>query len=596
MKKKTLFLWLLGIFPFLAIYAQPSNNNTSTKLSGTIRAGIVTYNADTSYQRQAPLTWLLQGSPTLYSKNWRVSTNFIFTSNSTSTLQPFQRYGATAQYKSLKIHAGHRSLNFSPFVFNGQPILGVGAEWSPKIIRLGYMKGNLSSVNFIDTTRSIPSATVVQPQYGLKFQRQAQAMKLGFGKERNHLDFTFFKAKDPRKASYPSSYKTAQNAALGIDALLSFGKHVTWSANFGISAYTPETPNALDLLALDKQFGGGLNNSLTKIHNDTTYPKLVRRLADTSTLTWINRNLVEVVPGATQFGLAGETNLGLFYDNFSLKVTERLISPNYRSMGIFYIQTDIRQRMISPEIRLLQGKISLALSGGKETNSGLGANLYKSNRTIGSLSLVVTPSSSWSHNVQFSNYGLSQQPRFVAAGQRDTFALVLVNRNYSYTGNLNLLKDSKIYNVSLNLSLQKSSDIHYASQPSNPSKSFFGNLSHTFMQSDKRFNLTSSVNYFFNTYSIAYNDTRKDSYKGVSLGVGKGFFKNKLYTNASVLTNFVTTNSTANGVLIGYRGLVNYRPQKHHRLGLGLNFLDHRRKQTNSYHEFFTNLNYSYIF
>jgi hypothetical protein len=116
------------------------------------------------------------------------------------------------------------------------------------------------------------------------------------------------------------------------------------------------------------------------------------------------------------------------------------------------------------------------------------------------------------------------------------------------------------------------------------------------MQSEKRFNITSSVNYFFNTYSISYNDTRKDTYTGLSLGVGKGFFKNKLYTNASVLTNFVTTNSAANGVLVGYRGMVNYRPQKHHRLGLGLNFLDHRRKQNNSYREFFTNLNYSYIF
>ena len=91
---------------------------------------------------QALLEILLHGIymavfvPSIYGLSLPFS--FNVSQYSESYEDPFTQFGISPSYKWAKLHLGYRSIQFSPFVFDGQNFLGAGVELNPGSILLSF--------------------------------------------------------------------------------------------------------------------------------------------------------------------------------------------------------------------------------------------------------------------------------------------------------------------------------------------------------------------------------------------------------------------------------------------------------------------------
>ncbi len=474
------------------------------KLYGGLNVGTVFYSSDNS-ERQAPFFWTIGGSATLdiYGVSLPFSVNY---SKSNATLsQPFVRFGLSPQYKWATLHLGYRSLQFNQFVFSGQPMYGVGLELNPKKLRFGIMYGRLQEADFIDSTR------VQFLQQGSTFNRKGLAVKLGVGSQKNYVDFSFLKAKDdPSSIAYfsrASQSLPAENAILGLSARFQLGAHISWNMEIAGSVY----------------------------NRDVSAPKLTT-LIDSSTVvkyqSYINaaENIIPLLT-STQLVTAGETGLNFQFRPFGLAFKYRRVDPEYKSMGIFFIQNDIEQYTVNPNVRLFKNKVLINGSVGYQRNNLDGKRLYTSERLIGSGNLNILPSSKWSLSFNYGNFGVTQQKQYVDGLYRDSLALRQVNEQYGITSAHNFLNPKHPQTLVFALSLQNTTDYRDIITNKTNANSWFANVSHSIFFIATGLSLQTSLlansNKFSeitsNFYSLQLNATKTAFNQKLSLQGGGGY-------------------------------------------------------------------------
>src|SRR5512147_2895096 len=103
------------------------------KFTGSISANQVLYGAwgDIENRRQ-PYTYYLLGNLNAAFYGWNFPFSFSLSDQqseyTTPPMQNFDRFGVTPYYKWIKLHAGHSSMSFSPYTYNGYNFLGGGFE------------------------------------------------------------------------------------------------------------------------------------------------------------------------------------------------------------------------------------------------------------------------------------------------------------------------------------------------------------------------------------------------------------------------------------------------------------------------------------
>ncbi len=152
----------------------------------------------------------------------------------------FIRFGTSPHYKWMKLHLGHRAMNFSKFTLANLNFLGIGTELTPGKFRVATMYGRLAKAEPLDLSLTTPNIPI--------YERMGWGTKIGYGTEQRSIDLILFKAHDdPRSITIPESSpkqpSPEENLSLGLNGQTLLFDRFRLRIETALSALSP---NALD--------------------------------------------------------------------------------------------------------------------------------------------------------------------------------------------------------------------------------------------------------------------------------------------------------------------------------------------------------------
>jgi len=473
--------------------------------------------------RRDPFSYTLSGSPVISLYGITLPFFFRVSNHNERYQQPFNQFGINPYYKWAKFHIGNSSVRFSPFTLAGHRFLGVGTELNPGKFRFGAVYGRFNKAVVEDTSIINDPNNYLLSQPVPAYSRNGYSFKLGVGTRRNHVDLIYFKAKDKANSiPLPTEHRLLpeENAVIGLSSVFHMFKKLSWKMDLGLSANTRnQFSDSLDISSWGASFG----NTITKI----------------------------ILPrNSTQVSFAGETSLAFTEKNFSLKVLYRRVDPEYKSMGVYYMQKDMEQISVAPSFSLLKRTLRFNGTFGFQKN-----NLYKTRsattkRIIGSANVSYNPGKIFSINLNYSNYGISQNPQTVSL--TDTTLLEQISQNLSISPRLTFIRDQSVHTFFLfgnyNELSDNSESIIYKSQMQSTS----ANLTYNLNWVPKKLSVNASILYRqVSTVSGKFNNI------GFNAGLNKRMLNDKFSFSANYTFYANTYEGQNNGNTHQIRGRVN---------------------------------------
>jgi hypothetical protein len=377
--------------------------------------------------RQLPMTYILQGAPTVQIGSVPVPFSFVLSSFSNSYQTPFNQMGTSPKYKWIQVHAGYRNMNYSSFTLGGQRMLGIGVDLTPGKFQCGFFWGVIRRAIEPDSslTMNPPPGSLF---YGPGYKRTGFGAKIGFGdKGKSQFSLSMFKAGDIQ-GSLDEIYRTQvkkpeENLVLGMNWKVQFSEHLSWISDIAFSAYTRNTAgDSVDIS--DFAYASTLNNIFTPMNS-------------------------------SQYLTALETGLLYQGKNFKTYLKYRRIDPDFKSMGIYFINSDLQEYSINPSIRL-GTKLSFSGALGLQHDNLLGNKERTTERVIYRGSLDWNPNTRFSIGLQHSNFGITQNA--LAPNIADTTLLRQINTTYGISPRLTFRNDRLVQMVMVNVNYQELSN------------------------------------------------------------------------------------------------------------------------------------------
>ncbi|MCZ2298357.1 MAG: hypothetical protein LC134_02645 [Chitinophagales bacterium] len=522
---------------FLCIFQAKSQNIEEIKnqkpltISGSIDARFIAYSANGIAARRQPFAWIISGNPTLSLYGISIPLNFSLSDQDRSFSQPFSQFGLSPTYKWITVHAGYRNLSFSPYTLDGYTMLGVGVELKPKKFIFSIMHGRLNRATTVDTTLG-----TIQP---FSFSRKGTAIKLGIGNEKNFFILSGLKAKDDSSSvDVSGSIKEKVRPAENLVGSAAFRKQIA------------------KIFFIEGDAAGSIYT------NDMGSP-----LAFTDSVGIIDAvSKIIKINGTTEFSTAYSAGAGVQLKNFSVKFEYKNVSPNFKSMGVYYFNTDAESFMISPSFNI-GSKFSFSGSVGKQRDNTKNQKEATTTRwiTTGAFNWNIT--NKFGIDANFSNFSTNSKPVVVLV--QNKYLLAQNNNNLSITPRFITSNTKGSHVVILSYNQAVLSDRNNITQTQNDINTNIILLSYTYTFFKQALSITTAINKTTNKMSVGtFNNT------GFSLAANKSFLKNKITT--SVSTSFTNskgiTNSDANIFNAALNG--SYQPAKHHRLNLRIALLN----------------------
>ena len=142
--------------------------------------------------------------------------------------------------------------------------------------------------------------------------------------------------------------------------------------------------------------------------------------------------------------------------NANFKVQFRRIEPDYKSLGAAYITADVQEITFMPSFVLLQKKLHINTSIGRQQDNLNNQKFVTTNRFIGSLNANYIPNAKYGLDINYMNYSTGQENgRFDV---NDTIKLSQTLNNFTITNRYTLLRTSSVQNFIFIVSLQKLND------------------------------------------------------------------------------------------------------------------------------------------
>jgi hypothetical protein len=547
------------------LFAQDIEQMKKEKLaavSGTIGASTTVYAASGIAARRVPFSWMAYANATVKLKGIDLPFSFILTEQNRDFRQPFNQFGMSPKYKNLQLHLGWRNLQYSNYTLNGHTFLGAGLDYKINKISIGAMYGRFLKAVADDSAKTILNSGSQLPF--AVYNRTGYAVKLGYGSDKNNVSLIFLKARDAANSLAAKPKKEivapAENAVLGIKTKLSFLQHFEWNLDAAISGYTRDTRSAA---------------------YPTDEEPLLKKL-----------NNILPITLSTAFFYAGESSFGYNSKQYGLKVKYQRILPDYKSMGMYFIQTDVDRKTIEGRVSNTKNTLNINGSIGLEKDNLTNRKLATSNRSIGSLNINYNPKPAYGISVTYMNYGTTQSPGLKSIS--DTVRLDQVTNSIIIVPRYTLTKTNAVHNMVLNLSRQALNDrnkfnsTNYEMQVSNATLTYVLTL----LKSNYSFDLSP----FYVQSKFSAGTTMS---MGGNVGVSKTFLKNKLSTGLSGAYSTNTFNNDNNGYTLQARLNGTYRMNKHHKLQLQLIHVINESKAvvvSKSFNESTGILQYSYTF
>jgi len=377
--------------------------------------------------RQLPLTYVFQGAPTIQIGDTPVPFAFVVSSFSNSYQTPFNQLGTSPKYKWIQVHLGYRNINFSNFTLGGQRMLGAGVELTPGKFQLGFFWGVIRKA--IEPDSSVADTPPAGSFFfGPGYRRTGYGAKIGFGKqEKSNFSLSIFKGQDDvrslNEAYHSLVNKPEANMVLGLSWKVKLSERISWIADMALSAYS--------------------RNSVSDSIDLSNVP-----FAET-----IGSIFMPTI--SSQYLTALET--GLMYQANKVKtyLKYRRIDPDFKSMGIYFINSDLEEYSINPSVRINQ-KWSVNGSLGLQRDNLLDLKQRTTERLIYRAAIDWNPKPSFSLGVQHSNFGISQNA--LAPNIPDTTLLRQINTTYGVNPRITLRNDRVVQVIMLNTTYQELSN------------------------------------------------------------------------------------------------------------------------------------------
>jgi hypothetical protein len=512
--------------------------------------------------RRVPFSWLITGDAVLTLKGVSLPFSFHFSEQQRDFRQPFNQFGISPTYKWVKLHLGYRSLSFSRYTLDGHVFLGAGIELNPGKLRFAAMYGRLQKAVKEDTTKQIYNSVSQYPYAA--YDRLGYAVKLGVGTERNFFDLIYFKGKDRQEGMVNNpevqQVQPAENASLGIKTRLTFFKKLSFEADAGLSLYTR------DLRADTVNLKDEAWHKLASIFLE---PRL-----------------------STSIYYAGDATLQYKAKNFGFAFKYARIMPDYKSMGIYYMQTDVERYIFAPAYNSSKNTIQASGNIGFERDDLENKKLAKTNRLIGALNLNLNPKPEWGLSIAYANFGITQQPGLKSIN--DTVALNQVTHSITFTPRYTLAREGAIHTLVYLFTDQILNDRNKINSQNLDMSSINNTLSYVVFINKLDLSIDAS---FYHVNTIVTAGTSKST--GASIGGNRNFLKNKL---SSTLNGTYATNSFEgqnDGYTIQMRTSHQYKVNKHHQFKMDLTYTNNLSKSeavNGSFNEWLCMVGYNFSF
>ena len=525
-------------------------------IKGGVQVSSNFYSASGIPDRTSPFAWSITGSPTVQLGEIRMAFSFSFHDQKFGYGTPFNKFGVSPYYKWIKLLLGWRTMNFSPYSLQGKSFLGAGVELTPGKFRFSAFRGSLRNP-FAQSDTLIYGAYLVD-----SYKRKAQGMKIGFGTSQSYIDLYYVKVKDdissitdpPGEADY--ELDPADNVVIGMAYRITAFKKLEWAANINASSFTDN--QTLGETIIDEPFLGFINDLL-------------------------------VVNSSTQVSLAGDMSLGLNLKNARLGLKYRRVEPQYRALGISFIQTDIQSFIGSASVSILKRKLLLSLKGGVEQTNLRDLDYLGRQRIIQDIQVQYIPSKSWQWIGQWSNYQYETQDGLIELN--DTLRLVNVTRQSGLIVNHN--GQGEVWQSGFSASLH-----HQSIRDQSPIASLGSDINSTQTQVSIKVNylpiaLKCTPSIFYARYELP---GRIQERYGLGLQVQKSFFEKKVNTGIQFRIARNDVDQLRNGHTMTFRVNGSWQMEKGHSIALSIGLMDKESVLSPSYSETRSTLSYAYRF
>lgn len=502
-------------------------------ISGSLNFRTMFYNSKGIEKRQQPFSYMLSGSPVLSLYGFTIPFYFVYSEQERSFRQPFNQFGMSPQYKWVTINAGYRNISYSPYTMAGHTMFGAGVELTPGIFRLGFMYGRLNRATDLDTTTG--SFTPYS------YTRMGLAVKAGIGTGKNFINFTMIKAKDDSLSVSKILKKSekrinpAENVVFGLNSRLTY-KAFFIEGDVGLSLYTND-----------------MNSSLKSADS---LPKIL-----TSTIgSFLHFN------GTTEFYSAYDLAVGFKLKLLSLKLQYKRIDPDYKSMGAYFFNSDLRNITLTPSFTMFKQKLTFSGSIGFQRDNLQNQKETTSHRIIGSANLSTNISESFGFDASFSNFSTSQKPgRFFVS---DSFMVAQTTKNFSLSPRYIINNTNVSHAFLLSWNLMDLLDLNPLTKDNNNITSTNIYINYQFAINPQHLAIYLNLNYLQMNLSSG-----KIGNNGVTLGGTKTFFDNKLSLGINSSTVISQNRDKSHNLIFnnGFQGT--YKTGKIHSFSLNINHI-----------------------
>ena len=522
--------------------------------SGGIFASGQYYNVRGIDNRRSPYSYNLAGNLTFKLSVITVPLSFSFRDQQFSYGHSFNKFGMSPYYKWIKVHIGHRSMRFSNYTLGGKNFFGGGLELTPGKFRFAAFAGNMQ--NPLAQRDTLVYGAELIPTY----KRSIIGGKIGVGSSRNYFDLIVLHIKDRQTDDLDIDRRKvginpSKNIVMGTEWKTLFFKKLNFNGTINASVFTEN-------LAIE--------SSLESVKNP-----------------FLN-NLFEL-NASSKLSLAGEAELRYNFKYFGIGAKYRRIEPNYRSLGIPFLQADIENYTFRLNTSLFKAKFNTNANVGIERNNLRNLDYLSRKRLIVNLNTSWMITKELLVSANFSNFKFETTDGLVEIN--DTLRYINVSRMYGL--NFNYTKKSKNTQFGVFGGIQQQSLMDLS-----PVARIGGEVNNVNVNAGVRLfwkesDFTVSPSLIVSSYG--YSDNKRNR-AGVAVTLQKSLFDKILSFSSATRLSFDKLNGVKDGRVLNQRFGINCNVLKHSQVNFSSYFIAKKSFTGNSFNETRLSLGYGLKF
>jgi hypothetical protein len=463
-----------------------------------------------------------------------------FKDNVEAQRQRFVRIGVSPRYKWIKMHFGHRSMNFSQYTMSNLVFLGAGTELTPGKFRFSAMYGQLAKAEPVDLSLVTPNIP--------KFQRKGFGVKIGYGTNENFIDLVLFQAKDRENSIYlpdtlPQQVTPQHNEALGLVFQKTLLKKFRLKADLGASALSPNMRDA-------------------EAANQFPHPAFLFQGRQT-----------------TEYKTAAEAHLDYEASAYSLGLKYRRVDPGYKTLGAYFFNSDIEEWTLNLSTSLFRQAVLLNANGGIQRNNLDGSKPNRLTRLVGGLDAAYTKGP-FSLSANYTNN--SADVAYLLDPGDDSLNVIIVTQDAGFSATYTIQDSSQnthVFNLTGNAQLV-TDDVEDPTT-SAFSRMYLVNFVYSLGLGKSGWGFNVKANFNQNEVSSILLHRY-----GTGFGVSKNWLKGKLSTGLDLNYFYTVTEALGNNGNLSGGFNLNWNLSNAHTLTMNLTYLDTKSISATATHHF----------